>query len=1301
MKKIIIILLITLFSFAMIGCEGFDITDLSTFDITDLSTLDITDLTTEEITSQENLTTQIPTTETTQLPTSIDTESPSTEDWISDGIQLNIPTELTLDQETQVLSWVPVQGADAYEVYLFDSLSPQATVDQASYDISSLMTSSERLVFRVKAINDTQESSLFSNTIAYVPNETVEIAAIQLGLYDLDVPIEQRQAFATELVHKGMTLEIFNTMMSHMEDMNDVTDEKSALIAFDALMDSIDELMAEAFLSAFVKTLMMPMLEAEIDHLVSLHDQCAYTSYEGECLHYFDYADQIRELDVFVTYLNNHTDMAIKSMMISVNYMIEVQSLMDLNMIDDMDNILNMSGYQDFNVLLMLSTKNRFVDRMIESLPSMDEMVLLNTSLLSLVKVLNPSFDDTIDLISIRNLSQQTLLVSELILNLIRDIDVEEIDAFASAFSYYQTNDDLEYFYISILDFIVDFTDKNQGMIDDLLALGSSEITESLFNEIMLMIFVGEFENISRKQATEEDILAISEQINTIISYDQIISLLESLNLSFSQMIETLKDTDYLVLYAFFDYVSQTESDGRKNVITRDDDLGVDLNFYIKRTLGPGNYEVNVTTYRTGNYGLYIDKNGETFVVSEGYLESNQSDVYTFELEEETLVEIYTTGSLDTIGTLTHLDPISEHESLSIFLDELADYLWQLLADADIDSYETMIDVIVSMIEMELSVAELSGQYVEDYILILNELKIILLQTSEQQLNIMRDAIDVAAMGSYIQLLSHYHEMRYDDYFTYYAMGITIADMIVQTHDLIDEDLDIIFTALFSLMRNDDVTRKLLGLRIEDIDDLEDSIYSFIDSLYGQAKDIHMIDYQEITDAERQLVEDFILGMEAYGIYIEKPFVIDPITGQIKGYEPGVIRDEIIISVEYGFADFYQEQVDLYIEMYNQDENNPYLFPHEIYVQKSDLYDNLWLLESVSHRAPDILYMPEYFMADLVSSDLLAPIKSQTLIDQINAENHAFIIEYLNNNKIEDAYYAGVPYSLFTNVLLYNNLYLDEEDVQTWEGIWDIAKTNDVYASALFNETSVFNNHLIFAYNVSSGQPVTTMYEQGQLTNTSFVNDASISVTRWGQRFYSDANGMSNRSDWLYELINGEAMTVIAPAWAYTEAYMALGENLSVAPLPSFTLTEEDVYGDMVAGTMMKSNSFAPTNVLVMNKNSDHISYLEDILMYLSNQEMQEKLMIEFPFAPTYINALSEFDLEGFEVIRAQLEMLDRAISVPYYNRDVAQYYFQYDIYEIYYDLLQYQYNLSFEQMIEIMQIIENKWIYGPDYIEE
>jgi ABC-type glycerol-3-phosphate transport system substrate-binding protein len=838
-------------------------------------------------------------------------------------------------------------------------------------------------------------------------------------------------------------------------------------------------------------------------------------------------------------------------------------------------------------------------------------------------------------------------------------------------------------------------------MIDDIVALGSSELTESLFNDFMLMIFVGEFENISRNIASEEDIQAISDLIGSTISYDQIISVLESMNLTLSQFLETLKDTDYLLIHAFFDYISQTESNSNKHIITKDDDFGENLNFYIKRTLGPGEYEVNVKTYGSGDYTLYILKNGMTHITSEGYLEPNQSDDYTFTLDEETLVEIYTTGTLDTIGSLIQLDPISEHKSLSIFLDEMADYMWQLIQDTDIVTYEAMIDILASVIEMEMSIAELSGQNVDDYQVILNEVRLLLLETSEQQINIMRHVADIAAMGPYIQLLSQYHEMRYEDYYTYYAKGITIADMIVQTHDLIDDDLNIIFTALFNLMRNDGTIRDILGLRLEDIDDLEDSIYSFIDNLYNQAKVIHMLDYQEITATERQNVEDFILELEAYGIYIEKPFVIDPITGQIKGYEPGVVRDEITISVEYGYGDFYQEQVDLYIEMYNSDSNNPYLFPHEIYVLEAYAYDYVWQLEERGDYAPDILLMPEYYMAELVASDLLAPIKTQNLIDQIEADNHTNIMEYLQNHRVEDTYYAGVPFSFFTNVLFYNNAYLNESDVESWESIWDVAKNNDLYASTLFHTGSMFNNHLMFAYDVSTGQPVTTLYGQGEYTNTSFVNDASISVTKWGQHFYSDSHGVSNSGNWMNDLDSGQALTVIAPGWAYGDAYLALGENLSVAPLPSFTLTEEDVYGDMVAGTLMKSNSFSPFNVLVMNQKSDHIEYLEDIIMFLTNQEMQEELMNEFMIAPTYINALSEFNLDGFDMITAELQTVDKSMTVPFFNLESARYYVDWDIHDNYYDLLQYQENLNIEAIIEIMQNIENLMIYGPDYSGE
>ena len=118
-------------------------------------------------------------------------------------------------------------------------------------------------------------------------------------------------------------------------------------------------------------------------------------------------------------------------------------------------------------------------------------------------------------------------------------------------------------------------------------------------------------------------------------------------------------------------------------------------------------------------------------------------------------------------------------------------------------------------------------------------------------------------------------------------------------------------------------------------------------------------------------------------------------------------------------------------------------------------------------------------------------------------------------------------------------------------------------------------------------------------------------------------------SGWQTELQQGVSLAVVGGAWHFNAAYAALGDNLGITLLPTFTLKETDVYNasanqDLV-GKTFRSGSFADVKMFVKNKVSKHADLLDGILEYFSSRTVQEESFVSANNLPSYKNAATEF----------------------------------------------------------------------------
>ncbi|HPL08912.1 MAG TPA: extracellular solute-binding protein [Clostridia bacterium] len=363
-------------------------------------------------------------------------------------------------------------------------------------------------------------------------------------------------------------------------------------------------------------------------------------------------------------------------------------------------------------------------------------------------------------------------------------------------------------------------------------------------------------------------------------------------------------------------------------------------------------------------------------------------------------------------------------------------------------------------------------------------------------------------------------------------------------------------------------------------------------------------------------------------------------------------------------VDFYTAKMAEYVENYKTKTGED--FPYQIAVQGVDTGSAASKVLDDIDAGADIFTIAHDNLPKLTAgASAIAPVRSQALLNQIKSDNPQAFLDVIDMNVQGTTYTFGIPYIAQSLILMYNTKYLTKDDVKTWEGIWAAAKKHNMQSVSLTGSDGFNNSFLVLAKNETTKKMPTVLYEDGITENCNFTSDEVVAIMQWGQRFFTGANGakMPTDSGWEIELRDEISLGVITGAWKFNAAKAALGANLGITTLPSFTLTAEDVKGTNVkAGTVYRSGTFADCKVFVMKKGSDKADYLEDILLFLTSKEVQEQSFIECANLPAYKNAVKEFasmqtDNLETELAARQLDMFDYGIPQPF-GTPTSQFYY-------------------------------------------
>jgi maltose-binding protein MalE len=403
-------------------------------------------------------------------------------------------------------------------------------------------------------------------------------------------------------------------------------------------------------------------------------------------------------------------------------------------------------------------------------------------------------------------------------------------------------------------------------------------------------------------------------------------------------------------------------------------------------------------------------------------------------------------------------------------------------------------------------------------------------------------------------------------------------------------------------------------------------------------------------------------------------------------------------------VDFYTAKMEEYVAMYEEEHGEAFPFP--ISVRGVDTGTAAGTFLDDPEAGADIFTVAHDNLGRLTAgSSVIAPVTDPGLLAQIESDNPETFLRVIKSVVGGQEYTFGIPYVSQALVLYYNTKHLNETEVQTWEGIWAKAKSLNKNALTVTGTDGFNNSFLLLAKNAANGETSLRLYENGELTNNFATGDDTIAKMKWGQRFFVDSNGGKAPSDsgWEIEFKDEKTLSIIGGAWHFSAAQAALGSDLGITVLPTFTITAADAYGNITEGSVFQSGTFADTKMFVMKKNSDKADYLQDILKFLTSKEVQEQSFVEADNLPAYKNAVTEFaamqaDTMSARLAVAQLEMFQHGIPQPFgFNARFNFYYYSKGGPELILSILRNDDNKysTDAAILAQMQIIENIWSTG------
>lgn len=387
--------------------------------------------------------------------------------------------------------------------------------------------------------------------------------------------------------------------------------------------------------------------------------------------------------------------------------------------------------------------------------------------------------------------------------------------------------------------------------------------------------------------------------------------------------------------------------------------------------------------------------------------------------------------------------------------------------------------------------------------------------------------------------------------------------------------------------------------------------------------------------------------------------------------EPDSVEGELKIWVGSESATFYQEVCDEWITKYNETHEKDFIGTIKVAGVDSSAAAAQYLQDT--EAGADLFTVPHDNLGKLLTgSGAIAPIRNTKLINQMEDQCSDGFLDVCNLQAGDGslaAYYA-VPYISQALVLMYNKADFDgqEEKLQSFEGLLEVAQQkNKLAVSYAGGDGYNFSNFLLAQpYSADAKEAFGNLgslliYSKGIQTNNYNYGDDQVAIMKYAQRFITNPNGrngeLTSSAGWEKELQNGQTLGVITGAWNYGAACKAMGgeDKVGVTILPRFTLTAEDAYGKAKAGMVFQSGSFADCKCFVKKKDSKFAGFLDNLLLYLTSDEVQLRSYQECNNLP----ASQKIDVGDNALAAAQVGQSAYGIPQPFgFSADYNYFYY-------------------------------------------
>jgi len=591
-------------------------------------------------------------------------------------------------------------------------------------------------------------------------DRTEEISYLQLVMQNNGMEVSDQEAFATELYDMGMRSSDLETMMENTAPIGNIDDTMSmteVYDVFDQVMEDMDRDMVKALLSALIKVELRYNLQEQLDYYNSLSSEVIY------------YDQDIKMLESMIELIDSSGDQVVDSAMVVVDYLMDVQAVLDSALIGQIEELAGKTSYTSIDYTVMVMVKDGIVTHLKNHLPSVDDIALMHSTLISFLDIMTDQGID-FDLLDIQAQAQEVHLMMEMGFDFILTIDQDYITALVQLSQNSNNPVNIEQFMIENINLMDEFLFTHADDFDAINSVFTQEEKVAFFDDFMIDEVLAYLIGQDLDQSKTDAIINV---IHTYISFEDIQDIQGILGNGFNDLLDSIIANNYDVI----------------------------SDFIALSTMNPEDYDT--------------------------------LEAYNLAMNQATFAMIV--DALDVVNPVIQNGTAQDFQTIS----------------------EMVLSILMLQVEIEGIVMEID---MTDQITLMSLVGSAIINTSQNQFNIISNFVNLAATTSYLEdiypiFISMMGQEPTQEQM--YEFGILLANVIVDAHTLIETDLATIEAEIETLFADTSFV-SLSGITQVEIDEINAIFDEMIPGLYTQADLINEYDYSNLTTEQAENVMIFL-----------------------------------------------------------------------------------------------------------------------------------------------------------------------------------------------------------------------------------------------------------------------------------------------------------------------------------------------------------------------------------------------------------------------------------------------------------